>query len=231
MKIQVNGYTQDLIQRILDDAVSIQRSWHVGKRTDGGTMNIIGSIYRNASREDLTIAEMAGARLGMHCIDFTNYFQQSLRSLEFMDQVRMIDVCIDIMLTSIVDRESFGNGRDLTKLIANESKSLFLSLGDDIHASQSALSEILGLQQAIGDLNGKNVVVSWGFGDQFLLPNTAHSLLVMLPLVGADVTVLFPKDFDLLNRVKKQGEKTADACGTNIEYDDVFNLTKNRPDA
>ncbi|MHA1908087.1 MAG: hypothetical protein ACW98Y_12380 [Candidatus Thorarchaeota archaeon] len=219
--MQVNGYTQDLILELLKNADAYYETG-VLAHEERESRSILGTLYQNAAQEDIISIEDASTKIGISAIDHSPLVQHSLQRDELFLQTKNIDNVVDILATSIIDRETFGNGRDLTETIASQIDSPFVGVSDEIFASQAAISEIFGFHQQLKGIEGHKIVLSWGFGSRFISPNLAHSLLLFLPLLGADVQVSAPSDFSLLNRVKREAENIASESGSTISFTDQF---------
>jgi len=80
----------------------------------------------------------------------------------------------------------------------------------------------MGFQSQLGTLSGKQVVVSWGFGSTFSNPAVAHGLIVSSALAGADVRVVAPPDFPVLNRVKKEAALASGLVKETSDFQNAF---------
>lgn len=226
--LNVNGYTREIIQQIFalaNNPASIQET------SRGNIGKILGTIFRAPAEIDVITVKSACARLGTQTIDFSLLAYSALTKEEFLTQCKSIDSAADMLITSIIDYETFGNGHTLTKEVMSSIKSPLLSMADDIYASQAALSEIFGLQQKIGDLKGKKIHISWGFGTRFDLPNIAHSMTLLLPFLGADISVAFPNDFELLKRVVRDARKISNQTDCTVEIFNEFDSIPSNTDA
>ena len=125
----------------------------------------------------------------------------------------------DILLTAFSSSETFGEGRMLTKQFAEISRAPFASLHDDIYAWQSALANLLGLESRLNGLAGKQIVITWGFGNSFTSSAPANSTLISALAFGAQVSLVAPSKFSFLNRVRRVAEDTSQCC--NVLYEEV----------
>ncbi|MCK5152678.1 MAG: hypothetical protein KAQ65_12580, partial [Candidatus Thorarchaeota archaeon] len=161
--MQVNGYTRELVLELIKSAHTYYETG-VFSHQETVTRSVIGTLYQNALDDDILSVNAASARLGITAIDHSSLIRHSLRRDELLTQSKIIANAVDLLVTSIIDRETFGNGRDTTKYIASSVSSPVLGLSDDMFSSQAAISEILGLHQQLGGIEGRKIVLSWGFG-------------------------------------------------------------------
>jgi ornithine carbamoyltransferase len=191
--------------------------------------SVIGSAFYNASRWDSTIASITAGRLGCSYVDFPLEDEHAMSSEEILEQIAEIGRVVDILLTAHVDTDSFGAGRLLTMRFPAHIQSPLISVRDDIYAHQPGLAELLGLSARLGGLEKRRIVVSWGFGSQFVLPNTAHSLLILALSMGSNVRVVSPSGFSLLRRVISEASSVAKS--ENAEFEEVRDFEGSFKDA
>ena len=183
---------------------------------------ILGTMFHNAESREAQICELTGGRLGVPVVDLSWRNVESKETSILLDELRMADSNVDLLLTAFKSNETFGEGNKLTTKFSSASKGPIVSLHDDIYNWQTALSHLSGFQNRIGDLSGKQVVVSWGFGSNFTNPAAAHALMVTSALAGANVRVVAPPDFPTLGRVRKEASKSAVAVEETSDFDNAF---------
>ncbi|MDF1540508.1 MAG: hypothetical protein P1Q69_16550 [Candidatus Thorarchaeota archaeon] len=222
----MKGYTSNLLHEILNRASA---SWFDGESEGEATQHLLGSLYQNASKTNTVAVTAATAKTGARLTDFSSLLDHTSGLESILSNCRMIDSTVDLLITSLIDTESFGSGFTATQRIASEITSPMLSIADEIYSSPAALSEILGMTQQLGDLHEKKITISWGFGSRFDLPNVAHSMALLLPMLGADVTIAAPTDFGLLKRVIREASSVANSFDREIQttnnFDSIFSAS------
>jgi ornithine carbamoyltransferase len=174
-------------------------------------IRLIGTMFHNAPARESKVAEAAAARFGASCVHFDWNQEFTLSQDELLREVSNVSSVVEVLLTAYIDRDTFGTGRRLTEKFYESIDSPFISMTDDIYAHQSALAQLLSITHKLGSLKGRKIAVSWGFGSQFTLPNVAHSTVVLSSILGANIRIVSPKSFPLLNRViKKAGKLNSD---------------------
>lgn len=139
---------------------------------------------------------------------------------EILSEAVSIAHIADMLITSIIDRQTFGNGHLLTERIAEAIDVPVISFRDEIYSHPTAIAEILAIYEHLGTLKGKRIGVAWGFGSRFVLPSTAHSLVLLASQMGADVRIIEPDKFALLKRVKRTARGFTDKSGSSIVIQD-----------
>ncbi len=190
------------------------------------TNKVLGKMFYGATSRDESICDLAATRLGISSIDLSWTNVDTTESAALLDELQMASEAVDLLITAFSSRESFGDGRRLTKRFPESSAVPIISLHDDLYDWQSALSHIHGFQSALGDLQKKQVVITWGFGSSFISPAAAHSLMVASALVGANVRVVAPPEFSLLNRASSRTKEIVTeeraSFEEKTEFDDAF---------
>jgi ornithine carbamoyltransferase len=225
-----NRYTSVVIDSVIRIASSLLDSWDIDAR-GLNLPRMVGTLFINPISEDLVAIQSALGRMKIPHVDLSTFLSRSLSRAEFDHQFRTAENAVDMLITSFYDSECFGNGRRLLERASTEATRSIVNYADDVLSPQGALAEILGLHRALGSLRGKKIAVSWVFGNRFASPNIAHSLLQMLPLVQADIRVVAPAQFPLLNRIRHEADTLASERKTSIEYTTEFHGAFNDVDA
>ena len=183
---------------------------------------ILGTMFHNPAPRESQICELTAARLGTPVVDLSWRNVESKDTESLITELEMSAKTVDLLLTAFSSKETFGEGRNLTEKFATASKTPIISLHDDIYNWQTALTHLMGFQDKIGNLSGKQVVVSWGFGSTFSNPAVAHGLIVASALAGANVRVVTPPDFPVLNRVKKEAAQSPGLVKETSDFQSAF---------
>lgn len=184
------------------------------------------TLFHNEGHYERGIADAALGRLGGTASHFTWPESYTLSTREQLDEAEVVASAADVLLSAQVSKDSFGNGRALTERMAKQSQADFISLHDDVYAHQSAMAVLSAFRSALGDLQGKNIAISWAFGSRFVLPSSAHSLFSLAAKFGSNVRIVAPSKFSLLRRVYRDAKNIAKAKPTEIteveDFEDAF---------
>ncbi|MBN2229643.1 MAG: hypothetical protein JW779_08600 [Candidatus Thorarchaeota archaeon] len=187
---------------------------------------VLGLLFHGATLRDSSICNLAAARLNMQSVDLSWSDVDFADSNTLLEELKMASDAVDLLVTIFSGHETFGEGRRLTTKFPDYSSVPVISLRDDIYDWQSALSHIRGFQRELGDIQGKQIVINWAFGSTFASPSIAHGLLALSALLGANVRVVAPPEFSLLNRVRRKAKEIASETGSTYaeasQFDDAF---------
>jgi ornithine carbamoyltransferase len=192
---------------------------------------VIGSVFHGASAWDSRIAGLTAARLGCYHISFPAGEGRAMSSEETISHLEDLSQSVDILLASYVDRSSFGAGHLLVERLCSNQELPIVWVRDELFAYQPGLAELLGLSHALHGLEKRRIVISWGFGSQFALPNTAQCLLLFALSMGCNVRVVNPPKFPLLKRVAREARDIVKSSGVEFEETQEFESSFKDADA
>ncbi len=207
---------------ILSRAERILKGSGLSERGLNSHSFIAGLTSLEPSPSEDTIMEIACARLGLRSVDLAPFYASGLSDEEYIDTIRNLSSNFDILLTHLIDRQSFGNGHRLTEGIIQACDTPVLSTGDELYATQAALGELVGISQELDGIQGKTLTLSWGFGSRFDTPGVAHSFLLAALTLGANVTLVEPPDFQLGRTAVKRAKRLATDMETSFVTHDSF---------
>ncbi|UCH04315.1 MAG: hypothetical protein JSW05_12200 [Candidatus Thorarchaeota archaeon] len=178
---------------------------------------VVGSLLHGVSSSESRVLRLASARLGYQHVALGWDDLKAKSNEALTSDLTMFSQAVDILATVFAYCETFGAGRAITEEFARISEIPMISLADEVFAPQPALCAAASFWEHLGGLKGKKIAICWGFGSNFVLPNTAQSLLLICTSLGADVVLATPPDFSLLRRVIRDSRKRATASGAHFE--------------
>ncbi len=200
---------EDLIRRV----ISYGPPQWAKKDDDIRRLEVLGSLFHNIPLLEARALQIAAGRIGCRTVRLGWDDAQRMSTESIQREANTFSKAIDVLLTAFADSDTFGAGRRVVEQLCAVSRVPLVNLSDDLYAPQSALALTSALWDRLGGLKGKRVAVSWGFGSKHILPSTAHSLCLMGASLGADIRVVTPREFPLLNRVLRDTQdrvKTAE---------------------
>ncbi len=180
-------------------------------------VHALGMMFYGASEHDRQASQLAAAMLGVPLVDLSWSDAGAKSSRLLLEEVRMASKAVDLLVTCFSESETFGDGYEVSRGFSSASDVPVVNVADDILGWQSALTHLLGFEERRGDLSGRQLVVSWGFGSSFSRPTTAHSLVLGGLMVGANVRIVSPPEFSLMNRIRSKATKQASDLGLTFE--------------
>lgn len=101
---------------------------------------------------------------------------------------------IRILETSV---ENYGEGNDLLREYAKFMKIPIINMADDKYHPCQGLSDIMGMKQHKGNINGKTLLMVWGHGALARSYCSVHENLLISSRLGMNVRLAYPEGYDL----------------------------------
>ncbi|BBE30005.1 ornithine carbamoyltransferase [Tepiditoga spiralis] len=122
---------------------------------------------------------------------------------------------------------TYGEGNKYLNAIAKNSKAPLMNLQDDIYHPFQVMADLMTMRERFGNnLKGLKVGISWGYAESHLKPlSVPQSQILLFTRFGMDVTLAYPKGFDLMPDIVKTAKQNAENHGGKL------NITNNMDDA
>ncbi|MFX1416964.1 MAG: hypothetical protein ACFFC0_09125, partial [Promethearchaeota archaeon] len=184
--------SQGDLEQLIQDVVGYEELVSSMTADRNGKRRIVGLLLQGVPPVESVVLQLTCGRLGYGSVEL-GWDQATTKSNEVLvNEFISYSSVVDILVTGFADRETMGAGRTIIERIARTSRVPMLNLADEVFAPQSALAVASSFCEHLDGLMGKRVSVCWGFGSNFVLPNSAHSLLLILATLGADVVLAAP---------------------------------------
>lgn len=195
--------------RLADLSVSeIQELLHLAAQMKAGKVNlrcnkVLGLLFYKASTRTRVSFSVAMYQLGGQVIDLNPDVTQVSRGEPLADTARVLDRYLDILAIRTFDQQDLQTFADYARI------PIINALTDLEHPCQ-ILADLLTIQECFGSLAGRTLTYL-GDGN-----NVAHSLLIGCALVGMNVRIATPVNFEPNNEVGKLARDIAAAKGTEV---------------
>ncbi len=122
---------------------------------------------------------------------------------------------------------AFGEGNRYLREVAEHASIPVISMQCDIYHPCQILADYLTIRERFGATRGLKIGVAWTSAPNYVRPlSVPHSLILMMPRLGLDVTLAYPSEFRLLPEIEEQARANAAAAGTRFEishrFEDAF---------
>ncbi|NHI82944.1 MAG: hypothetical protein EAX81_01385 [Candidatus Thorarchaeota archaeon] len=196
------------LENIIESSLRLDRS--KGTLDQDARPFVIGSLLRGIPAGELEILNLAGARFGYRHVGFSLDSVFTMSTEDIVAKAQMVSPYIDTLVTGFIDEETFGYGRSLSETLSNTIQVPLVSMMDDIYAPQPALGLLSTIWGELGNIEGRRIAISWGYGSRFTHQNLAHSLLTLGAKLGAEMVVASPPEFSLMRRIIRNAEQLAE---------------------
>lgn len=122
---------------------------------------------------------------------------------------------------------AFGEGNRYLNEVAKNALVPVLNMQCDVHHPCQILADYLTIREKFGGTRGLKLGVAWTSAPNYVRPlSVPHSLILMMPRFGIDVTLAYPPEFKLLPEIEEQAKANARAAGARFEishrFEDAF---------
>jgi ornithine carbamoyltransferase len=193
--IDLREFSAAEIDAMLEEAIAFK----AGRRTSRCLADkTIGLIFNAASTRTRVSFQVAAQRLGGQA----EYLRAEDLQLVHRESVEDTAVVLSSYLAALVvrlyDMTAYGRGRaTLRTLAAHAHIPVINALDDQGHPCQ-VMADLMTLKARFGDAyRRKTVAIGWVFSERQKSPGVAHSMVCASAILGMDVRLAHPKDFDL----------------------------------
>jgi ornithine carbamoyltransferase len=118
--------------------------------------------------------------------------------------------------------EAYGEGDELIRQYAKYTTIPVINMADDKFHPCQALADVMGLREAFGseDLRGKKLLQIWGHGALARSWCSVQESLLLNSRLGMDITLAYPRGYDLDLEVIHQVRANCTAAGSSFEIID-----------
>ena len=113
----------------------------------------------------------------------------------------------------------YGVGNKYIREVAHHSSIPVINLQCDVDHPCQAIADLMTVREKFGtNLRGLKFLVSWTYAPAYARPlSVPQGLITLLPRFGIDVTLSYPKEFNLMPRTVEAAKKYAAESGSKFE--------------
>jgi len=197
----------DEISEVLDTATRIKRMWKSGQPHAYLAGKTLGMIFQHPSTRTRVSLEAGMAQLGGQAIFLGVNDLQMKRGETIADTAQILSRYVDAIVARVADHN------DLVALAGSATIPVLNGLSDRCHPLQ-AYADLLTLQETFGELKGLKLAYL-GDGN-----NMAVSLMLSCAVMGVNVSVASPKQYQPSDDVIHHAQWLAKAAGATVEVTD-----------
>lgn len=170
-------------------------------------------FFYNPSTRTRNSTQVAAYQLGMHPTfnsikdSWIGYQSESIKDTSVV-LARYYDAIGIRIFPNAVDWMYKEANRILLEF-AKWSRVPIINFEDDLYHPLQALTDIFTIQEKKQNLKGKKIVISWAYHPKPLPFSVPNSILLMSTRYGMDVTLTYPKKYDLDNEIIELANKNA----------------------
>ena len=184
----------------------------------------LGMIFFDPSTRTRTSFEVAMTQLGGHSLYFAPETMQISHGEDAYDTARVLSGYLQGIAVRFC---KYGVGNKYLRDLQQGSSVPLVNMQCDIYHPAQILADYLTIREKFGeDTRGLKLGVSWTYAPNYMRPvSVPQSLILLMPRFGIDVTLAYPKEFELMGDIVKQAQANAK------EHDVTFRISHEMEDA
>jgi ornithine carbamoyltransferase len=178
----------------------------------------LGMLFTVPSTRTRISFQVAARQLGGQADAYSPAELQMSNHETLIDTAEVMSRFLDAIVVRMYDLSAYGKGREsLLTMAAHSSKPIINALDDKEHPCQ-VLADFRTLQERFGvEYKRKKLVFAWAYAKRQKSPGVTHSILTAAALLGANLTLAFPRGFEPDEEYSSFAAEAAKTSGARIE--------------
>ncbi|OAA19192.1 ornithine carbamoyltransferase [Kosmotoga sp. DU53] len=214
--ITTQEFKKEEIDLMLDLAADLKRRFAVGELTPWLLYKTVFMIFFDESTRTRNSIEAGITQLGGHAHFLNPKVMQTAHGEVAKDTAQILSRYGHAIA---VRHCAYKIGNDYLRALAKYSDVPILNLQDDFYHPMQVLADLMTIQERFGkNTRGLKVAITWAYAESHLKPlSVPQSQILLFPRYGMDVTLAYPKGFDLMPEIVEQAKKNAEETGAKFE--------------
>ena len=222
--ITTQEWTAEELEEVFELASELKRAKRAGQWTPLLQAKTLYMIFFDASTRTRNSFETGLTQLGGHAIFLSPDKMQISHGENARDTANVLSRYGDAIA---IRHCAFGEGNRYLRDVAKHASIPVISMQCDVYHPCQVLADYLTVRERFGDTRGLKIGVAWTSAPNYVRPlSVPHSLILLMPRFGLDVTLAYPPEFRLLPEIEEQARANAEAAGTTFrishDFDDAF---------
>ena len=209
-------FSKEEVETVLEVAFDLKRKRALNELTPYLRDKVLAMLFFFSSTRTRGSFEAGMAHLGGHAA----FIESTTTQIKHGDTSTEIGEIYGRYFDGIAIRHcDWGLGNQYINEVAKSSRVPVLNMQCDIYHPFQCLADLMTIMEKKGrDLRKKKIVVSWAYAASYLKPiSVPQSLILQMPRFGMDVTLSYPKEFQLMPEIEAQAAEQAKMFGTKFE--------------
>ncbi len=188
----------------------------------------LGMIFTQPSTRTRVSFETAMTQLGGHAQYYTPDTMQIAHKETWEDTGRMLSRYLNAIMIRVYDLDRYGQAREIVGTLANNSTIPVINGLDDKEHPCQVMADIMTFIEKLGaDWRKKKIVLTWAYSQRSKSPGVPQAMLIAASLLGMDLTLAYPKKYELDEAYMAFAEKAYQGSGGKLEIEhDVYKASK-----
>lgn len=222
--IGLRGYSREDLETILSLAFDLKLKCASGQPHPLLVGKTLGMLFYVPSTRTRISFETAMTQLGGHAQYYApEHLWLGSNEESLKDTASVMSRFVDGLVARViwkpgVSELKYGEGHELLENMALYATVPVISAADDVEHPCQAMTDIMTINEIFGHkYKGKKVTMVWVDAVRGIAPGAAHSMIAGAGILGMNLTVAYPKGYDLDPVYLEESQELAKLAGGNIE--------------
>jgi N-acetylornithine carbamoyltransferase len=215
--ITLADYDREDLYFLLDTAEELKRALARGASHRVLEGKSLGMLFGKPSTRTRISFETGMTQLGGHAQFYTADMLQLAHKETWVDTARAMDRYLDGIAIRLYNVEPYGESRRVLTTMADAARIPVLNMLDDGEHPCQVLGDVLTIQEKLRSFDGKKIVVSWAYSPRAKSPGVPQAWVLAASILGIDLTLAYPEDFDLDPEYMANAQRFAEESGARID--------------
>jgi ornithine carbamoyltransferase len=221
--IDLDEWTREEIDTLLDVSYDLKRKFAMGLDTDYLHNKTVFLMFFEQSTRTRNSMEAGITQLGGH----GHYLDVSTMQIAHGEVPKDTAIILSRYGHAIACRHCvWGVGNKYLREMAAWSRVPIINMQCDLYHPLQAIADLMTMQEKLNDLRNVKVSIIWAYAESHKKPiSVPLSQILLFPRYGMDVTLAYPKGYDLPDWAVEKARKYAE------EHHGTFRITHDQDEA
>ncbi len=218
--ITTQEWSKEELAYTLDVARSFKKKYRRGSLPQVLKNKTFFMLFYNTSTRTRASFEAAATVLGGHAqfIDFATTRGPEGEAVK--DIARMYERYghgLGVRILESAVNYEYGKGNEILREYAAYTNIPVINMADDMYHPCQGLADVLTIQEKFPRFRGKRYVIMWAYSDRIRSWGSVQEEMLIASRSGIDVTLCYPRGFELDEKIVLQTRKNAEESGSTFE--------------
>ena len=205
------------LEYLIDEGIYLKKMQDRGERHELLYGKTLGMIFANPSTRTRVSFETGMTQLGGHAQFYNTSDMQLAHKETWADTSKVLSRYLNGMLIRIYDLPVLGDGREVVRTVAENASVPVINALDDFEHPCQCIADLITLKERFGDeYKNKKVVMSWAYSERVRPAGVPHAVVAAAALLGMNLTLAFPKGYELHKEYMDFFEREAPKSGAKL---------------
>lgn len=222
--VTLMDFTGEEIQTILDVGFDLKRQNAIGQPHELLKNKTLGMIFAQPSTRTRVSFETGMTQLGGHAQYYSEDAMQRKNKETWEDTGLVLSRYLNALMVRLYDLEKYGMARDIMNEIRRSTTIPVINGLDDKEHPCQCMGDLMTIQEKLGlGWKKKKIVMSWAYAERVKSPGVPQAMLLASSLLGADITLAYPKGYELDDEYMAFAQNAARNSGSKISVtNDIY---------